>query len=161
MSESSMELNEEYEKLIYQYFNVHLNIDKVIARHIKTGKRSSSALLYGDHNIYALFMDDSYQQTYHDVISRAKKIGIVTDKIFPPNGDDEYFDTEAKRYYSSRFPGLRQWSNQESEYYRRYAMYCPALIRVSSINRGVRQLNSPSGEWQKIYNLSFQKIKVS
>lgn len=149
-------------EVIPSTFHVHLPVDAFLFDDIVTSDHSYAMLFRSGRDIYALFIaEDGHEQTLGDVAEWSKAMGLRIERFFPPAADPGYFMREALTHFKHRFPSRSKWTTEDLSFYRRYANYSPALVRVASIDGELRRYNTISDSWQAVFDYSFRKIQVS
>ena len=143
-------------------FHLDIPVDEFLCDDIETGKDSYAMLFRSGNDVYALLVAaPGTEQTLADVQHMVKRMGLTADTYFPPQADPTYFYRQAIQKIKEVYPARRQWSAEDLRYYRRYAAYSPALVRVTVIGGVVRRYNRFDNSWQDVFNYSFRKVRVA
>jgi len=148
-------------EVVVEQFHLDLPIDEVLFDDIETGRDSYAVFFRSGRDMYALLIDENNTQTLGDARHTVRAMGLEAEKFLPPHADDRYFMRAGEKYFQQAFPGRKQWSTQEITHYQSYAVYSPALIRLSRINGEIKRFNTIGSAWQKAFEFSFAKVKVS
>lgn len=151
----------ECEELIPRLFHVHLPVKRFVCDDIETGSNSYAVLFESGKDLYALLVDKQDRQTFADVRRMTKRMGLRVDRFFPPGADPRYFFEEGVKLYQQAYPAKKQWSKDDIPFYASQAVYSPALVRVTVVDDGLYRYSTNGGSWQRAFDFTFRKVRVS
>lgn len=148
------------ERHIYSVFNYDVKIQTVVSDIIPVSRSAEAIVFMTDkHQLYC-YIDSAIKLTLGDVKKIVKRMGLVPIDFLPPRGDAEYFDEIAREKYNKMFPGMRQVSSDDLNFYRTMAPYCPALVQIGEVVSGIiKQYDSTAvGGWRPTVKFAYKKL---
>lgn len=141
-------------------FNVEIKVENILLNSAFTGNSSYTSVFKNDRNeIFALCLCDG-ALTLADVNGIIKKMGMKPERVYPPGGDEQYFVYYAKKTYESVFPGRKCLAEQDAVFYKSFAPYSPALIRIKEISGEIKHFDTSWNKWTSAINFSYYRVKV-
>ncbi len=148
------------EKFCNDYFNVNLQINKIVLNNMPTSHNSRTTVFTANHHtVYALCLCND-QVNLADIKIIIKKMGMKAEKYLPPEADDNYFLDYGQNVFQSVFPGRKSGTPDETLFYQTLTPYNPALVRIGKVNGEIRQYNNVGKKWQPAIEFSYLRMQV-
>lgn len=153
--------NTQIEKICREYFSIEIKIKQVLINNTNSSNGSFTSVFQDNHNdIYALCLCDK-PLLLLDIKNIINKMSMKAEKYYPPNGDEGYFISFAKKLYESVFPNRKSSNNQEYMFYESYAPYSPALMRISQIKGEIKHYDTSCNQWKSLVDYNYYRVKVN
>ncbi len=150
----------EIERICRDYFCVNLKINKILLNNAPTGNKSYSTVFQDDKNdIFTLCKSDSVL-TFADVKNIIKQMGMKPEEYFSPNADEDYFNNYAKMSFQAVFPGRKFLLEQDTNFYKSFAPYSPALVKIAKVEGEIRHFDLDWNKWISAADFSYYRVKV-
>jgi hypothetical protein len=90
-------------------------------------------------------------------------MGLKAELYFPPQGRPNYFDEIGQSKFHEVFPGRKNITESDINFYRLLAPYNPALVLISEVKNGhVYQFDSDATTgWRVAVKFAYRRIKTS
>ena len=148
------------EKFCHDYFNVNLQIDKIILNNMPTSHNSNTTVFKtNNHAIYALCRSDD-KINLADIKKIIKQMGMKAEKYLPPEANENYFLRYGQNVFKSVFPGRISGTPEETLFYQTLTPYNPALVRIGKVNGEIRRYNNTYNKWQTALEFSYLRMQV-
>ena len=158
--EKSVSKISQVEKFCHDYFNIDLQIDKIILNNMPTSHNSHTTVFTANHHAVYAFCRSDEQINLADIKKIIKQMGMKAEKYLPPEADEDYFLRYGQNVFQSVFPGRKSDSNDETLFYQTLTPYNPALVRIGKVNGEIRQYNSIGNQWQPAIEFSYLRMQV-
>jgi hypothetical protein len=157
---SSLHCAESLEGFCKDYFGVDLHVRKIIQSDLPAGEKLYTTVFMTDRNeLYALCTDDD-SLLLADIKLVIKSMGMEAEEFMPPNADANYFLRYGKKIFLAVFPDRKTVSMKDVKFYQTLAPYGPALIRISKIDKEIRQYNKIRQNWQAVFEFSYLRLRI-
>lgn len=142
------------------HFGAALQIQRIVARNIPTGKSSYTSVFESTKGeTYALCVADT-PLTLADVKRIIRGAGMEAETFFPPSNNPNYFLQYGQQAFLAAFPGRKLNASDDLSFYTSLAPYMPALVKVAQVKGELRQYVPVIGKWYKLLNYSYNRIEV-
>lgn len=162
MNEKELE-QVEFERRIYDVFNLDIRIKAVIASRVPVGRSATATVFLTTQQLLFCYIDSPSQLTLGDVQRIIRHMGLRAQQYLAPGADVDYFDDLARDKFKEVFPGRPIVSDDDLRYYRTLAQYRPALVQISEVKRGViKQYDSTAvTSWRPAVRFSYRRLPTS
>lgn len=146
------------EKTCKDNFGVELTINEIIARDISTGQSSTATVFKATNGQVFVFIASRGSQVLSDVQKIVLRMQCEADVLYPPHGEQVYFDRIGREKFMALFPGKHIVSDDDLRHYRGLASYNPALVRLSRIKGEIRAYDDHLKTWRKVKDYHYSRI---
>ncbi len=151
------------ERSIKQYFGVDIDISHVIVYKVPVSRTASATLFLTTKKQLLLHISGQSKLLLVDVKKLVSRMGLKADVYFPPQGRPNYFDEIGINKFHEVFPGRKNITESDINFYRLLAPYNPALILISEVKDGnIYQFDSDStSDWRQAVKFAYRRIRTS
>ncbi|HEY1085305.1 MAG TPA: hypothetical protein VGE34_01090 [Candidatus Saccharimonadales bacterium] len=144
-------------------FGKQLEVEHVVARRVPVSHTAHGTVFLTAKKELMVYLDGQTRFLLDDVRKILTRMGLVAEFYFPPKGKPHYFDEVALAKYSVVYPGRRNPSDQDLEYYRGLAPYQPALVQILEVrDSNIYQFDTDSKSgWRPVVKFAYRRIKTS
>ncbi|HSE61661.1 MAG TPA: hypothetical protein VLA88_05200 [Candidatus Saccharimonadales bacterium] len=148
------------EKAGQEKFGLTLDIAEVVVRGVQTGIASKATVFKTTNGQVWLYIVSHSTQLFDDVQKIVNRMNVEAELYVPPHGETDYFNRIGREKFKVMFPGKPVRSEEDLRYYKKLALYNPALIRLSKIKGEVRAYDPQGKGWHKVKDYAYSKIKT-
>ena len=151
------------ERGIKERFGVDVDIRHVIVYQIPVSRTALATLFMTAKKQLYLYISGQSKFSLGDVKKLVSRMGLKSDRYFPPKGRPDYFDQIGRNKFYDVFPGRKNINNQDINFYRLLAPYNPALVLISEITDGhIYQFDSDAAtNWRMAVKFAYRRIRTS
>lgn len=151
------------ERGIKEYFGVDTDIRHVIAYRVPVSRTAYATLFLTTKKQLYLYVSGESKLLFGDVKKIVSRMGLKSELYFPPKSRPDYFDEIGRSKFYNVFPGRKNISDSDINFYRQLAPYNPALVLISEVKDGhVYQFDSDSASsWRVATKFAYRRIKTS
>jgi len=151
------------ERSIKEYFGVDLDIRHAIVHRVSVSRTAWATLFLTTKKQLYLHVSGESKLLFGDIKKIVSRMGLKSDIYFPPKSRPDYFDEIGRNKFYAVFPGRKNISDQDINFYRQLAPYNPALVLISEVKDGhVYQFDSDSTTgWRIAAKFAYRRIKTS
>jgi hypothetical protein len=151
------------ERSIKQYFGVDTDISHVIVYKTPVSHTATATLFLTTKKQLLLHISGQSKLQLGDVKKLTSRMGLKAELYFPPQGRPNYFDEIGQSKFHEVFPGRKNITESDINFYRLLAPYNPALVLISEVKNGhVYQFDSDATTgWRVAVKFAYRRIKTS
>jgi hypothetical protein len=141
-------------------FGLALEIAEVVVRGAQTGIASKGTIFKTTNGQMWLYVVSHSTQLFDDVQKIVSRMNVEAELYAPPHAEADYFNRIGRDKFKTMFPGKPVRSEEDLRYYKKLALYNPALVRLSKIKGEIRAYDPQSKGWHKVKDYAYSKIKT-
>jgi hypothetical protein len=141
-------------------FGISLDIAEVVVRGAATGITSKGTVFRTSNGQMWLYIVSHGTQLFDDVQKIVNRMNVEADLFAPPHAEADYFNRIGRDKFKTMFPGKSIRGEDDLRYYKKLALYNPALIRLSKVKGEIRAYDPQSKSWHKAKDYAYSKIKT-
>jgi hypothetical protein len=151
------------ERSVKEHFGVDVDVRHVIVFKIPVSQTATASLFLSSNKQLLLHISGQSKLLFGDIKKIVSKMGLGAERFFPPQGRPNYFDEIGQHKFHDVFPGRKNITDADINFYRLLAPYNPALVLISEVKDGnVYQFDSDSTtNWRVATKFSYRRIKTS
>jgi hypothetical protein len=151
------------ERSIKGYFGVDIDIGHVIVFRAPISRTATATLFLTTKKQLLLHISGQSKLLFGDVKKLVLRMGLKAELYFPPLGKPNYFNEIGRNKFHEVFPGRKNISESDIDFYRLLAPYNPALVLISEVRDGlVYQFDSDATtDWRVVAKFTYRRIKTS
>lgn len=151
------------ERSIKQYFGVDADVSYVIVSKVPISHTATATLFLTAKKQLLLHISGQSKLLLGDVKKLVSRMGLKAELYFPPQGRPNYFDEVGKNKFHEVFPGRKNITESDINFYRLLAPYNPALILISEVKDGnIYQFDSDAAtDWRVATKFTYRRIRTS
>jgi hypothetical protein len=151
------------ERSIKSYFGVDADISHVIVYKVPVSHTATATLFLTTKKQLLLHISGQSKLLLGDVKKLVSRMGLKAELYFPPQGRPNYFDEIGRDKFHEVFPGRKNITESDINFYRLLAPYNPALILISEVKDGhIYQFDSDATtNWRVAAKFAYRRIKTS
>jgi hypothetical protein len=151
------------ERSIKQYFGVDVDVNYIIVYKAPASHTATATLFLTTKKQLLLHISGQSKLLLGDVKKLVSRMGLKAELYFPPQGRPNYFDEIGQNKFYEVFPGRKNITESDINFYRLLAPYNPALILISEVKDGhVYQYDSDATtNWRAATKFAYRRIKTS
>lgn len=151
------------ERSIKAYFGVDASINHVIVHKAPVSHTAWATLFLTTKKQLLLHISGESKFSLGDVKKLVSRMGLRAELYFPPHGRPNYFDEIGQNKFHEVFPGRKNITESDINFYRLLAPYNPALILISEVKDGhIYQFDSDAiTNWRVAVNFAYRRIRTS
>jgi hypothetical protein len=151
------------ERSIKQYFGVDVDVNYIIVYKAPVSHTATATLFLTTKKQLLLHISGQSKLLLGDVKKLVSRMGLKAELYFPPQGRPNYFDEIGQNKFYEVFPGRKNITESDINFYRLLAPYNPALILISEVKDGhVYQYDSDATtNWRAATKFAYRRIKTS
>jgi hypothetical protein len=148
------------EQAVKDKFDITLDVAEVVVRGVATGIASKGTVFKTSNGQVWLYIVSHSTQLLDDVQKISNRMNVEADLYAPPHGEADYFSRIGRDKFRTMFPGKPIHGEEDLRYYKKLALYNPALLRLSKIKGEIRAYDPQSKSWHKAKDYTYSKIKT-
>jgi hypothetical protein len=141
-------------------FGVSIDIAEVVVRSISVGIASKATIFKTTNGQVWLYIVSQSTQLLDDVQKIINRMNVEADLFAPPYGEADYFNRVGREKFKVMFPGKPVHGEEDLRYYKKLALYNPALVRLTKIKGEIRSYDPQGKGWHKVKDYAYSKIKT-
>lgn len=151
------------ERHVKERFGVDCDISQVIVRHVSVSRTASATVFLTKKKQLFVYIDGRSKLLLGDIKKMISRMGFRAEVYFPPKNSPDYFDVIGREKFRAVFPGRGHIKNEDLQFYRTLAPYCPALVLISEVKNGeIYKYDSDArGGWRLAIRFAYRRIKTS
>ncbi len=150
------------EQIAKNNFGLQVDIDHVIVRTVPVSRVAQATLFLTTRKQLLLYVNGTSKLLLADIKKIVARMGLVAELYLPPKGQPNYFDDIGRAKFKEVFPGMKNPSGQDLQYYRTLAPYNPALVQILEVKNGeVLQFDTDANtQWRTAAKFAYRRIKA-
>jgi len=151
------------ERTLKVKFGVDTDIRHVIVYKVSVSRSAQASLFMTDKKQLYLYISGQSKLSLSDIKKIVARMGLRAELYIPPKGRPDYFNEIGRKMFYDVFPGRKNISDADINFYRTLAPYNPALVIINEVKNGhVYQFDSDStSDWRVVAKFAYRRIKTS
>lgn len=151
------------ERSIKEYFGVDVDISHIIVYKVPVSHTAVATLFLTTKKQLILHISGQSKLLLGDIKKLVSRMGLKSELYFPPVGRPDYFNEIGQNKFYEVFPGRKNITESDIDFYRLLASYNPALVLISEVKDGhIYQFDSDATtNWRVAAKFTYRRIKTS